>query len=209
MGTITGIFHGGITVSDMDRSLEFYRDGLGLEVEFDTIIDGPYLPVVLDLQFSHIRAVYLRLPGGVFLELLEYHGIERLSAASRPCDYGAGHVCLYVEGIDDIVAGLARAWLRCPLSGPCRHHGRSQPGRPQHLPARPRRLSRGALPEATGLACGRLPAWRRDDSTCDLTRGRRAVYSRSRRGLQIVSRNATTTRLVADFAARGRGGSLC
>lgn len=118
MGTITGIFHGGITVSDMDRSLEFYRDGLGLEVEFDTIIDGPYLPVVLDLQFSHIRAVYLRLPGGVFLELLEYHGIERLSAASRPCDYGAGHVCLYVEGIDDIVAGLAQRGFGARSAGP-------------------------------------------------------------------------------------------
>ena len=106
MGQVTGFFHGGVTVSDMDRSLRFYRDGLELEMEFDKKVDGPYLPVVLDLDLSHIRAVYLRIPGGSFLELLEYHGIETLPAAARPCDYGAGHLCLYVEGIDDVYQRL-------------------------------------------------------------------------------------------------------
>jgi len=106
MGSIIGMYHGGITVSDMDQSLRFYRDGLGLEIEFDKIIDGPYLPVVLDLDFDHIRAVYLRVPGGQFVELLEYHGIERTPAASRPCDYGAGHLCFFVEGLDEVYARL-------------------------------------------------------------------------------------------------------
>ena len=38
MTHITGFFHGGITVKDMEASLKFYRDGLQLEVEFDVII---------------------------------------------------------------------------------------------------------------------------------------------------------------------------
>ena len=63
----------------MDRALVFYRDGLGLEQEFDRILDAPYLKAVLGLEFDHIRAVYLRIPGGGFVELLEYVGIERLS----------------------------------------------------------------------------------------------------------------------------------
>ncbi len=112
MGSIVGFFHAGVTVSEMDRSLRFYRDGLGLEIEFDKILDGPYLPVVLDLVFSHLRAVYLRIPGGGFVELLEYHGIETLPAASRPCDYGAGHLCFYVEGIEDVFGRLARLGFR-------------------------------------------------------------------------------------------------
>ena len=102
---ITGFFHGGVTVRDMDRSLRFYRDGLGLEVEFDRILDADYLKTVLGLEFDHIRAVYLRIPGGGFVELLEYVGIERLSAASRPSDFGAGHLCLYV---DDVAAIFSR-----------------------------------------------------------------------------------------------------
>ena len=102
---VTGFFHGGVTVQDMDTSLRFYRDGLGLEIEFDRILDADYLKTVLGLEFDHIRAVYLRIPGGGFVELLEYVGIERLSAASRPSDYGAGHLCLYV---DDVAATFAR-----------------------------------------------------------------------------------------------------
>lgn len=99
MPQVTGFFHGGITVSDMDRSLRFYRDGLGLPVLFDRALDGPYLPVVLDLAFTSIRAAYLTLPGGGYVELLEYRGIERLSASARPCDPGGGHLCLYVDDV--------------------------------------------------------------------------------------------------------------
>jgi lactoylglutathione lyase len=106
MASVTGFFHGGITVSDMDRSLVFYRDGLGLEQEFDRILDAPYLRAVLGLEFDHIRAVYLRLPGGGFVELLEYAGVERFPAASRPCDYGAGHLCLYVDDVATMHARL-------------------------------------------------------------------------------------------------------
>ena len=103
---ISGFFHGGITVSDIERSMPFYRDGLGLEVEYDRILDAPYLREVLGLTFDQIRAVYLRIPGGGFVELLEYRGIERFPAASRPCDYGAGHLCFYVDGIDSVFERL-------------------------------------------------------------------------------------------------------
>lgn len=106
MATVTGFFHGGITVGNMDRSLVFYRDGLGLEQEFDRILDAQYLKTVLSLEFDHIRAVYLRIPGGGFVELLEYVGVERFPAASRPCDYGAGHLCLYVDDVAAIHARL-------------------------------------------------------------------------------------------------------
>ncbi len=107
MAAVTGFFHGGITVHEMGRSLVFYRDGLGLELEFDRILDAPYLKTVLGLEFDHIRAVYLRIPGGGFVELLEFVGIERLPAISRPCDYGAGHLCLYVDDVQAMHARLA------------------------------------------------------------------------------------------------------
>lgn len=106
MAAVTGFFHGGITVADMDRSLAFYREGLGLEQAFDRILDAPYLRVVLGLEFSQIRCVYLHIPGGGFVELLEYAGVERMSAASRPCDHGAGHLCLYVDDVEAMHAKL-------------------------------------------------------------------------------------------------------
>ncbi len=97
MPSVTGFFHGGITVSDMERALQFYRDGLGLAIEWDRRLDAPYLKATLGMGFDYMRVVYLRIPNGGFVELLEYVGIERMSAAARPCDYGSGHLCFYVD----------------------------------------------------------------------------------------------------------------
>ncbi|HSO28472.1 MAG TPA: VOC family protein [Candidatus Sulfomarinibacteraceae bacterium] len=112
MGNVTGFFHGGVTVQEIDRSLVFYRDGLALEIEFDRMLDAPYLKEVLGLSFDAIRAVYLRIPGGGFVELLEYRGIERLPAASRPCDPGAGHLCLYVDDVQAVFDRLTALGFR-------------------------------------------------------------------------------------------------
>ena len=104
---VIGLLHGGITVSDMDASLAFYHDGLGLPVLVDAIRDAAYLHETLDLPFTEIRYVLLTVPGaaGNMVELLEYRGLERMSAAARPCDPGSGHVCLQVR---DAAAAFAR-----------------------------------------------------------------------------------------------------
>lgn len=109
MPTVTGFFHAGITVRDMESSLRFYREGLGLAMQFDRLIDADYLREVLALDFSAIRAVYLDIPGGGIVELLEYQGIERLPARSRPSDYGAGHLCLYVDDVEGMTERLRAA----------------------------------------------------------------------------------------------------
>jgi len=122
MASITGFFHGGVTVQDMDAALRFYGEGLGLEVHLDSILDGPYLKGpggVLGLDFDTIRVVYLRIPNSTgYVELLEYRGVERLSAAARPCDHGAGHVCLYVDDIDGMHARLVAMGYRARSATP-------------------------------------------------------------------------------------------
>lgn len=106
MTHIAGFFHGGITVKDMETSLKFYRDGLQLEVEFDVINSADYLRTVVAVPFSEMRIVYLRIPNSGFVELLEYRGVERHSASARPCDFGGGHLCFYVDDIDALVARM-------------------------------------------------------------------------------------------------------
>jgi catechol 2,3-dioxygenase-like lactoylglutathione lyase family enzyme len=105
--TIEGLSHGGITVTDMDRSLRFYRDGLGLEAYIDRIADHDYLRAVTAIPSSSVRIVYLRVPGSrVPLELLEHRGVERVPVRSRPCDPGNVHVGLQVQDIDAFHARL-------------------------------------------------------------------------------------------------------
>jgi lactoylglutathione lyase len=104
---VIGLLHGGVSVSDMDASLAFYHDGLGLPVVVDAIRDAPYLHETLDLPFTELRYVLLGVPGvpGNMVELLEYRGLEKMSAAARPCDPGSGHICLQVR---DAEAAFAR-----------------------------------------------------------------------------------------------------
>ena len=108
------------------RSLRFYHEGLGLEVLFDRLLDGPYLPVVLGLEFTAIRAAYLIIPGGGYVELLEYQGIETIPGTSRAPATTAPATC----------ACTWMTWRRCTTTS-CRwvyaravrrgggHHGRA------------------------------------------------------------------------------------
>jgi lactoylglutathione lyase len=105
---ITGFFHGGIAVSDMERSLAFYRDALGLAVHFDVTLDAvEYVREVLGIEMRDARVVYLAVPGseGVFVELLEYHGTDGRPTMPRAWDPGTGHLCFHVS---DAVALHAR-----------------------------------------------------------------------------------------------------
>jgi catechol 2,3-dioxygenase-like lactoylglutathione lyase family enzyme len=104
---IQGLSHAGITVSDMEASLRFYRDGLGLEVYIDRIADHDYLREVTAVPSPSVRIVYLRIPGSrVPVELLEHRGIERVPARTRPCDPGSVHIGLQVTDIDGFHAHL-------------------------------------------------------------------------------------------------------
>lgn len=107
MSDVIGFFHAGITVSDMERSLPFYRDGLGLEPFWDVTRDSDLIRAVVGVPFTTLRNVLLKLPEGGFVELLEYRGVERdgggPSSASVP---GTGHLCLEVRNVDDLVDRL-------------------------------------------------------------------------------------------------------
>jgi lactoylglutathione lyase len=97
---ITGFFHGGIAVSDMDRSLAFYRDALELEVHFDVVLDAvEYVREVLGVEMRDARLVYLTVPGGagVYVELIEYHGTDGRAVVPRAWDPGTGHLCFHVS----------------------------------------------------------------------------------------------------------------
>ncbi len=102
---VTGFFHAGVTVSDMEAALRFYRDGLGLEVISDGSASGATAARIWAIDPGDVRVVFLRVPGSdAVVELFEFSGIERHSASARPMDYGAGHFCLFT---DDAVALLS------------------------------------------------------------------------------------------------------
>ena len=148
---ITGFFHGGIAVSDMDRSLAFYRDALGLEVHFDVVLDAvDYVREVLGVEMRDARLVYLSVPGsdGVFVELIEYHGTDGRPVVPRAWDPGTGHLCFHVSDAAALHARVVAMGFRVALAGRRDDPDRPQQGRSGGLPARPRRLPHRDLPAA-------------------------------------------------------------
>lgn len=104
---VTGFFHAGVTVSDMDASLRFYRDGLGLELISDGKTGGESARRIWNMDPGRVRVVFLRVPGSdAVVELFEFPDVERHSASARPCDYGAGHFCLYVDDAEGMYERL-------------------------------------------------------------------------------------------------------
>jgi catechol 2,3-dioxygenase-like lactoylglutathione lyase family enzyme len=105
---VVGARHAGITVSDLSRSLEFYCDKLGLELLWRRLYEEPEIRDIVGVpEATSFDIAMLRIPGSELqIELLAYRGCERRSGATSPADFGTGHFCLFVEGIDDLYADL-------------------------------------------------------------------------------------------------------
>ena len=104
MSVVTGLFHVGITVTELERSLAFYRGALGLELEWDQVIDRDSTRELVGVPFRTLRCAFLAVPGGGSLEILEYEGVPGRDLTWTPSDRGAGHLCLWVADLDDVVA---------------------------------------------------------------------------------------------------------
>jgi catechol 2,3-dioxygenase-like lactoylglutathione lyase family enzyme len=111
--SVTGFFHAGVTVSDMDEALRFYRDLLGLEVISDGQTGGESARRIWGIEPGEVRVVFLRVPGSdAVVELFEFSSVERHPASARPCDYGAGHFCLYTDGAEQLHARAVELGFR-------------------------------------------------------------------------------------------------
>ncbi len=128
---VVGARHAGITVSDLSRSLEFYCDQLGLELLWRRRYQEAEIREMVGVpEATAFDIAMVAIPGSdTQLELLAYEGCERRSGATSPADFGTGHFCLFVEGIDDVYDDLREqgASFRSP-AGPVEMTGGANRG---------------------------------------------------------------------------------
>jgi catechol 2,3-dioxygenase-like lactoylglutathione lyase family enzyme len=114
---IKAMNHVGLSVANLDRSVEFYRDLLGMEVVENETFEGPLYDQILGLTGVAGRVALLRY-GAMQIELFEFlKPHPRLADPNRPvCDHGITHLCIEVVGIDSVYARLCAAGTRfhCP-----------------------------------------------------------------------------------------------
>lgn len=99
--------HTGITVSNLDRSLAFWRDVLGFELSHRAHHTGDLATKVTGVPGAEISIAVLKAPGHK-IELLEYRApSDRKRADLRPCDVGSVHVALTVDNLDAVLSTIA------------------------------------------------------------------------------------------------------
>ena len=108
---ILQVHHVSFTVTDMERSLKFYRDGLGFELLSDRIVSGRFPETVSGLPKAELRIAHLK-AYDQGLELIQYIRPTGERQAVRTCDAGSAHMCFVVEGIDAEVERLTTAGAR-------------------------------------------------------------------------------------------------
>jgi catechol 2,3-dioxygenase-like lactoylglutathione lyase family enzyme len=119
MTEISAIHHSGLHVRDIEASVRFYVDLLGLELVARQERNGGYVAEIVGYPGAVMRFAFVRPPGGgPMIELIQY-----VDPAGTPIDTatknpGTGHVCFSVRDIHAIFDRLSAAGVRFKSAAP-------------------------------------------------------------------------------------------
>ncbi len=85
-----GVHHSAICTSDVERSLQFWRDGLGLSQLFDHHFTGDW-PELFGARTDRLRSIFLgdpRTPESGIVELVEFAGVAGAEPAATEPRHG-------------------------------------------------------------------------------------------------------------------------
>jgi catechol 2,3-dioxygenase-like lactoylglutathione lyase family enzyme len=104
--------HTGITVSNLERSLAFWRNVLGFELSHRAHHTGELASEVTGVRGAEISIAVLK-GYGHKIELLEYLAPkDRKRLDLRPCDVGSVHVAFTVDNLETVLHAIADSGWR-------------------------------------------------------------------------------------------------
>ncbi len=107
---VIGTIHTGLQVSDLEKSLGFYRDLLGFEVTATRVAREPYLDELVGYPGVELHVAFLRFPASEhILELLEYRNVARQPVDTGTANPGTAHICVSVDDLRAVHRTLRRA----------------------------------------------------------------------------------------------------
>ena len=91
--------HVGVTVSDLGRSIAFYRDVLGFHVAYERgEVTAEYMPRLVGIPGARLKIAGLDIPG-LHLDLIEYIEPKGAAAAGPTSDVGNVHIGYTVDDL--------------------------------------------------------------------------------------------------------------
>jgi catechol 2,3-dioxygenase-like lactoylglutathione lyase family enzyme len=107
------VHHSAICARDVDSSLRFYRDGLGLEVMMDSEFDGDW-PALFGAKVSRLHSVFLGDPAAPDSGIVELVSLDGMPDGPGPADQpmtGFFLLSFYVSDVDAVLTRLAELGL--------------------------------------------------------------------------------------------------
>jgi catechol 2,3-dioxygenase-like lactoylglutathione lyase family enzyme len=120
---VRSIFHVGFVVRDLEASIRFYTEGLGLRLRHQQVQDNDYTRRLVGYEDACLRIAQFQLPAGDpppsghVLELIEYQRPRSGPSDPERNTLGAGHLAFLVDDIEGMAAKLT-ALGAVPLSEP-------------------------------------------------------------------------------------------
>ncbi len=114
------IYHVGLTVSDLDRSIAFYRDVLGLTYQGEMVMTGDATDALFQRKDCKARVAYLNGSEHVEappVELIQFVGDATEKEAPGLFAPSISELCFYTDAIDAVYEGLLSKGVDC-LSPP-------------------------------------------------------------------------------------------
>lgn len=115
--SVLRLSHIGLCVSNLERSVAFYRDALGFRERSSIDVSGDDADTLLDLESVELRAVYLE-RDGTRIELLHFGAPGGTDGPGpRPVNrLGLTHLSLRVDDLDAMIQAVEQAGGRCLTS---------------------------------------------------------------------------------------------
>jgi catechol 2,3-dioxygenase-like lactoylglutathione lyase family enzyme len=98
---ILGTFHTCINVRDMDESLKFYCDILGMSIAKEMILSGKGMDETVGLENVKARMIWLDAGEGPQVELLHFIHPPGRELDFNDNDVGIAHICFEVEDVKE------------------------------------------------------------------------------------------------------------
>ena len=108
---IKGIHHASVAVSDLDKSISFYRDILGLKLLYIERFSGEQLSRGVGVKGAEMRLAIL-LAGDDILELIQYVTPEGKPYDRLPGDIGNMHIAFQVSDINKMYKVLIKKGIK-------------------------------------------------------------------------------------------------
>jgi catechol 2,3-dioxygenase-like lactoylglutathione lyase family enzyme len=123
-GFVLSANHVGLTVTDLGRSVDFYRDLLGFEVAYERgEVTAEYMPRLVGIPGARLKIVGLDGPG-LHVDLVEYIEPKGGASAGSTSDVGNLHIGFTVDDLWAAYRHLSAAGVRfksepvSPTTGP-------------------------------------------------------------------------------------------